>query len=157
MQLDLRDSPNSLSFRALKGQRLTSWDLMRFVCEPPLPFMRLFHVHLPWYIDVEAQNPAGVTLFELFMALHSCMVRQIENADYYNVEMDAEARARVAEAWSASTDDRETARGSRTASPPFGAAQDARRAAVQRAFQEHVSRLVLVHEGGRIGIGTRRV
>ena len=101
MQLDLRDSPNSLSFRALKGQRLTSWDLMRFVCEPPLPFMRLFHVHLPWYIDVEAQNPAGVTLFELFMALHSCMVRQIENADYYNVEMDAEARARVAEAWSA--------------------------------------------------------
>lgn len=101
MYLDLRESPNELKFRALKDQRLGSWDLMRFVCEPPLPHMRLFHALLPWYIDVETQNPAGVTLFELFVAINASMLTQIGNADYYNVEMDAEARARVADAWAA--------------------------------------------------------
>ena len=101
MYLDLRESPNELKFRALKDQRLGSWDLMRFVCEPPLPHMRLFHALLPWYIDVETQNPAGVTLFELFVAINASMLTQIGNADYYNVEMDAEARARGADAWAA--------------------------------------------------------
>ena len=99
MMLDLRESPNTLKFRALKDQQMTSWDMMRFVCEPPLQHMRLYHAHLPWYIDVEAQNPAGVTLYDLFAAIHMCMMTQIENADYYNVEMTAEARAHVAEAW----------------------------------------------------------
>ena len=100
MKFDMRDSPNTLAFTALK-RPLNTWDLQRFVCEPPLPHMRLFHAHLPWYIDVEAHNPAGVTIFELFMAIYECMQTQIRHADYYNVEMDAEARARVAEGWSA--------------------------------------------------------
>ena len=86
-------------FHALKDRPLTNWDLMRFVCEPPLQFMRFYHTHLPWYVDVEAQNPAGVTLYELFCAIYYCMSTQIQNADYYNVEMTAEARAHVAEAW----------------------------------------------------------
>ena len=101
MMLDLRESPNTLKFRALKDQQMTSWDMMRFVCEPPLQHMRLYHAHLPWYIDVEAQNPAGVTLYDLFAAIHMCMMTQIENADYYNVEMSSEARAQVADAWAA--------------------------------------------------------
>ena len=99
MHLDLRDSPTTLKFHALKGHTLTSWDLLRLVCEPPLPFMRLYHTHLPWHIDVEAQNPSGVTLYDLFCAIHLCMMTQIQNADYYNVEMTGEARAHVAEAW----------------------------------------------------------
>ncbi|TFK87541.1 hypothetical protein K466DRAFT_490652 [Polyporus arcularius HHB13444] len=99
MYLDLRESPTSVNFRALRDRALNNWDLMRFVCEPPLPTMRLYHERLPWYIDVEAQNPSGVTLYELFAAIHYCMWTQIKNADYYNVEMTAEARAHVAEAW----------------------------------------------------------
>ncbi|KAI0754171.1 hypothetical protein C8Q80DRAFT_1095733 [Daedaleopsis nitida] len=99
MRLDLRDSPNALKFHALSDRQLTQWDLMRFVCEPPLQVMRFYHTHLPWYIDVEAQNPAGVTLYELFRAFHLCMMTQIDNADYYNVEMNGEARAAIAEAW----------------------------------------------------------
>ncbi|RPD60238.1 hypothetical protein L226DRAFT_471616 [Lentinus tigrinus ALCF2SS1-7] len=99
MHLDLRESPNAIKFRALKDRTLNNWDLMRFVCEPPLPVMRLYHERLPWYIEVEAQNPSGVTLYELFCAIHYCMWTQIQNADYYNVEMTTEARAHVAEAW----------------------------------------------------------
>ena len=99
MTLDLRLSPNQLKFRALKDRSLTSWDLMRFVCEPPLPFMRFYHTHLPWYIDVEAQNPAGVTLYDLFYTIYQCMMTQIQSADYWNVEMNADTRAQVAEAW----------------------------------------------------------
>ena len=98
MKFDMHDSPNTLAFTALK-RPLNTWDLQRFVCEPPLPHMRLFHAHLPWYIDVEAHNPAGVTIFELFMAIYECMQTQIRHADYYNVEMDAEARVQVADAW----------------------------------------------------------
>ena len=56
---------------------------------------------MPWYIDVGAQNPSGVTLYELFCAIYSCMSTQIQNADYYNVEMDREAREHVANAWAA--------------------------------------------------------
>ena len=99
MTLDLRGSPNDLHFRVLKNQPLTNWDLMRFVCEPPLLEMRLFHQHLPWYIDVEAQNPAGVTLYDLFYTIYQCMMTQIQSADYWNVEMNADTRAQVAEAW----------------------------------------------------------
>ncbi len=99
MYLDLRKSPNALKFHALKDRPLTNWDLMRFVCEPPLPYMRLYHAHLPWYIDVEAQNPAGVTLYELFSAIHMCMMTQIGNPDYYNLEMTGEMRERIADAW----------------------------------------------------------
>ena len=101
MALDLRESPNTLKFRALKERSLTSWDLMRFVCEPPLPFMRLYHAQLPWYIEVETQNPSGVTLYDMFCAINQCMMTQIQNADYYNVEMSSETRAQVADAWAA--------------------------------------------------------
>ncbi|KAM5543533.1 hypothetical protein V8D89_002784 [Ganoderma adspersum] len=101
MALDLRESPNALKFRALKERPLTSWDLMRFVCEPPLPFMRLYHAQLPWYIEVETQNPSGVTLYDMFCAINQCMMTQIQNADYYNVEMSSETRAQVADAWAA--------------------------------------------------------
>ncbi|KAH9916945.1 uncharacterized protein BXZ73DRAFT_92408 [Epithele typhae] len=91
----------STPFRAMGDRVLTNFDLTRFVCEPPLPHMRLFHAHFPWYIDVEAQNPSGVTLYELFYAICECMARQIENADYYNVEMNTESRGRVSESWGA--------------------------------------------------------
>ncbi|TBU43874.1 hypothetical protein BD309DRAFT_959695 [Dichomitus squalens] len=101
MMLDLRESPNTIQFRALKDRQLTSWDMMRFVCEPPLQHMRFYHAHLPWYIDVESQNPAGVTLYDMFATIHMCMMTPIENADYYNVEMNSEARAQVADAWAA--------------------------------------------------------
>ncbi|KAI1785960.1 hypothetical protein LXA43DRAFT_975972 [Ganoderma leucocontextum] len=102
MSLDLRESPDTLKFRALKDQTLTRWDLSRFVCEPPLAFMRFYHAQLPWYIDVEAvENPSGVTLFDLFCAIQQSMMTPIQNPDYYNVEMTSETREQVAEAWAA--------------------------------------------------------
>ena len=55
MWLDLRRQPEtSLSFRAV-NRPLFRQDLERFACEPPLPHIRLYHVHYPWYIDVDAE------------------------------------------------------------------------------------------------------
>ena len=101
MTLDLRQSPNMLKFRACGERPLTNYDLTRFVCEPPLPFMRLYHAQLPWYIEVEAQNPSGVTLYDMFCAIHQCMMTPIQHPDYYNVEMSEEARNQVRDAWAA--------------------------------------------------------
>ena len=101
MTLDLRESPNTLKFRACGGRPLTNYDLTRFVCEPPLPSMRFYHAQLPWYIDVEAQNPSGVTLYDMFCAINQCMMTPIQHPDYYNVEMSEEARNHVMDAWMA--------------------------------------------------------
>ncbi|KAI0765865.1 hypothetical protein BD413DRAFT_481826 [Trametes elegans] len=99
MHLDLRRSPNTLKFRAL-DHPLSRWDLTRFACEPPLPHMRLFHAQLPWYIDVDlGTNPAGVTLFDVFSAIHMCMMTPIVFGDFYNNEMSNDLRDQIAAAW----------------------------------------------------------
>ncbi|KAI0628632.1 hypothetical protein C8Q77DRAFT_1067797 [Trametes polyzona] len=99
MYYDLRRSANSLRFRALEHQ-LSTWDLIRFACEPPLQSMRLFHAQLPWYIDVEADsNPAGVTLYDLFLAIQNALLRPITYADFHNVEMNNDLRDTIAAAW----------------------------------------------------------
>ncbi|KAI0667246.1 hypothetical protein C8Q78DRAFT_982572 [Trametes maxima] len=95
---DLRRSANTLRFRAL-NHPLTAWDLTRFACEPPLPHMRLYHAQLPWYIDVETENPAGVTLYDLFYAIQNCMMTAIQFSDFYNIEMDSKLRDQIGAAW----------------------------------------------------------
>ncbi|KAI8974867.1 hypothetical protein BD414DRAFT_497774 [Trametes punicea] len=98
MWLDLRHSPDTIRFRAVQRQLYQS-DLSRFACEPPLPHIRLYHAQLPWYVDVEASNPSGVTLYDLFYAIYCYMMRPIEYGDYYNIEMNYELRDRIACAW----------------------------------------------------------
>ncbi|KAJ8456984.1 hypothetical protein ONZ51_g11800 [Trametes cubensis] len=99
MWLDLRRQPEtSLLFRAV-NRPLFRQDLERFACEPPLPHIRLYHVHYPWYIDVDAANPSGVTLFELFCAIYSSMTQQIHYSDFYNIDMNNEFRDQIGEAW----------------------------------------------------------
>ncbi|KAI0821849.1 hypothetical protein BC628DRAFT_1412633 [Trametes gibbosa] len=98
MFYDLRRSANNLRFRAL-DHTLSSWDLTRFACEPPLQSMRLYHAQLPWYVTVEASNPAGVTLYDLFFAIQNYMLTPIEFGDFYNIEMNNDLRDQIAAAW----------------------------------------------------------
>ncbi|KZT04544.1 uncharacterized protein LAESUDRAFT_728034 [Laetiporus sulphureus 93-53] len=98
MHLDLRLSPSTLRFRTL-DRRVNEWDLTRFACEPPVPIVRLYNPHYPWYIDVNSSNPAGVTLHELFGAIYQSMMTPITHADYWNSEMDEALRERIAYAW----------------------------------------------------------
>ena len=98
MFLDLRKNPSTLRFREL-NRAVNPWDLTRFTCEPPVSSMRLYSVHLPWYIDVESSNPAGVTLHDLFSAIWLSMMTPISQADWWNNEMDEITRERIARAW----------------------------------------------------------
>jgi len=106
MHLDLRLNPSTLRFRALERD-VNPWDLTRFACEPPVPVMRLYSSHYPWYIDAESSNPAGVTLHELFSAIWVSMMTPISQGDYWNNEMDERARERIAEAWAERCEDDE--------------------------------------------------
>lgn len=98
MYLDLRCNPVDLTFRAL-DRRINAWDLTRFACEPPLRRIELWNPYYPWLIEVESQNPTGVTLHELFGAIWGSMMIPITNEDYYNNEMNETIRSRIAMAF----------------------------------------------------------
>lgn len=95
---DLRDDTSRIQIRELK-RPVTGYDLTHFVTEPPLPFMRLYHPRLPWYIDVIAQDPVGTTLYDLFSTIHAVMRSRISKSDYYNNDVTEEERNKVARAW----------------------------------------------------------
>ncbi|KAK7685485.1 hypothetical protein QCA50_011349 [Cerrena zonata] len=95
MYLDLRCNPADIDFRAL-GRRINAWDLTRFACEPPLNRIELWNPYYPWLIEVETQNPTGITLHELFGAIWGSMMIPITQEDYYNTEMNETTRSRIA-------------------------------------------------------------
>ena len=98
MFLDLREPPLRVRFLDL-SRDVCEWDLMRYACEPPLPVMVFYSPHFPWYIEARTQNPVGVTLQEMFMAIWQSIMTPISHEDYYNNEMDQEARELIAIAW----------------------------------------------------------
>ncbi|EMD35679.1 hypothetical protein CERSUDRAFT_116411 [Gelatoporia subvermispora B] len=98
MYYDLRSMWTSVRFRALT-HHANSWDFTRFACEPPVPVMRLYSNHYPWFIDVMSGNPSGVNLQELFSAVYSNMMTQISHADLYNKEMDESTRQHIEQAY----------------------------------------------------------
>jgi len=99
MYLDLRVNPVSVQFRALEGKRVNEWDLTRFACEPPVENVVLYNKYYPWTITVDASNPSGVTLHDLFGSIWSHMTRPISQEDYWNNEVDEKVRERIAFAW----------------------------------------------------------
>jgi hypothetical protein len=96
--LDLRDDPMTIKFHHL-GRPFNQYDLLQYACEPPADFIRLYHDKLPWYIDICARNPSGVTIHDLFDQLHDALMVQIRNKDFYNEELDNEDRAKVSNAF----------------------------------------------------------
>ena len=82
-------------FSSLHNRGPTPYDLAGFATEPPLPLMRLYHPRLPWYIDIVAQDPVGVTLKEVFDGIWETMSKQVREADYWNSEVEDEERAKI--------------------------------------------------------------
>lgn len=95
---DLRLDLSQIQFKDLK-RAVTPYDLAQFATEPPLPFMRLSHSRIPWYIDVEPQNATGVTLYDLFYTMHAYLYQRIKRSDYWNTEMGEEDRAKISASW----------------------------------------------------------
>jgi hypothetical protein len=61
-----------------------------------VPFMRLYHPRLPWYIDVVATDPVGVTLQNCFDKLYKFLHARIHNSDFYNNDVSEEEREKIA-------------------------------------------------------------
>lgn len=95
---DLRLPISTLTFREIPRELIAS-DLIRFASEPPLPYMRLFHPRLPWYIDVHASNPTGITLADLFQAIWNCLHWPIQQTDFWNDELSDSDRDKISRAW----------------------------------------------------------
>ena len=98
MYLDLRDYFTKVRFHQLP-RPVDLWDLNRFACEPPLPIMVFYSPQYPWYIEARTQNPVGVTLHEMLLAIWTSMMTPISREDYYNNEMDQATRDLIAIAW----------------------------------------------------------
>lgn len=91
---DLRTPPQTIKFYDIPRPVIGS-DLARYACEPPVPYMRLYHSRLPWYIDVQASTYTGVNLQDLILAIWTSLRTPIVHADYYNDELDDEDRDRI--------------------------------------------------------------
>lgn len=61
--------------------------------------MRLSHSRIPWYIDVYPQNATGVTLYDLFSAMHAYLYQRIKQSDFWNTEMGEVDRAKITASW----------------------------------------------------------
>ena len=62
--------------------------------------MRIYHVRMPWYVDVQAlSNPVGVTFADLFSAIYNMTQIPIIDADFNNDELDDEERKRITAAY----------------------------------------------------------
>jgi hypothetical protein len=98
MEYDLRLPIHTLAFRDVLRDIVDS-DLSRFACEPPLPYMRLIHPRLPWYIDVHASNPTGVNFRDLFQTIWDNLRCPIQKADFWNDELTDLDRDKISRAW----------------------------------------------------------
>lgn len=95
---DLRLDPSNVQFRGLR-RPVTTYDLMQFATEPPLPGMRLSHPRIPWYIDVRPADPLGVTLQDIFDTMHQFFYSQIKHSDFWNTEMGEDDRQKITDSF----------------------------------------------------------
>ncbi|KAK0217048.1 hypothetical protein IW262DRAFT_1395240 [Armillaria fumosa] len=93
IHLDLRTNPftQPAMFSHL-GRAYNQIDLMQIATNPPAPFMRLYHARYPWYVDVYASNPNGVTIYDILMQLHVQMMMAIESRHYYCEDVRSKER-----------------------------------------------------------------
>jgi hypothetical protein len=117
LSYDLRRYPEAFASQFYLPEHGSLPNLARYLaCEPPIAFMRLYHDRLPWDINVCASNPhIGVTVIDVLTAMYTNLMRGIRDVDYYNRDMDAQARDKIALAWRARCgyDEMEAARGLR--------------------------------------------
>jgi len=88
----------SLQFHHL-DRRLSSFDLIQFATNRPLPVLHLIHTATPWIITVESERAPSVTIHDLLQAIWEDMQRPIRHEDYYNDMLGDAERGRIHTAW----------------------------------------------------------
>ncbi|KAF8991767.1 hypothetical protein BDQ17DRAFT_1332711 [Cyathus striatus] len=61
-----------------------SLDLAQLACTPSASLLRLYHPKLPWYIDIHASHPNGVTVYDVLMQMQAQLKTKISARHYWN-------------------------------------------------------------------------
>lgn len=85
--------PNALRFRNLRRLH-NSLDLAQMATNPPVDHLRIEHPRFPWYIDIQASHPNGITVWDILIQLFHQMHTPIAGRHFWNEELgDAERNA----------------------------------------------------------------
>ncbi|KAI3611567.1 hypothetical protein WG66_007762 [Moniliophthora roreri] len=93
MSSDLR-SPGWV-LRHDEHRDLSRADNYQLATVPALRFMRLYHPLLPWYVDIMADDPSGITVKRVIETLRDELARCITTQDFYNDTLTPEDRERI--------------------------------------------------------------
>lgn len=67
-------------------------DFYQLITSPPIHHMTLWHRKLPWQINIEASQPNGITIYDLFRQLYRRLHQPIIQEEYYTDELAASDR-----------------------------------------------------------------
>ncbi|KAF8995021.1 hypothetical protein BDQ17DRAFT_1037882 [Cyathus striatus] len=81
----------NLKFPNIKRKH-NSLDLAQLACTPSASFIRLYHPKLPWYIDIHALHPNGVTVYDVLMQMHAQLKTSISMRHYSNEVLGGKER-----------------------------------------------------------------
>lgn len=62
-------------------------DFCQLITSPPIHEMTLWHRKLPWQIHIEASQPNGITIYDLFRQIHRQLQQPIAQEEYYTDEL----------------------------------------------------------------------
>ncbi|TFK19060.1 hypothetical protein FA15DRAFT_674764 [Coprinopsis marcescibilis] len=74
-------------------------DFAQLATQPAASMMRLYHPHLPWYIDVKPSHPNGVTVHDVLMYVYRQLMTPISGRHFWNEELGEEEREGVTKAF----------------------------------------------------------
>jgi len=87
---DIRHNPAQINIQFLDLERPSNdIDFFQLATSPPVKELCLYHPRLPWYIDVCASHPNGVTIDDILTQIHENLAKPIGRRDFYNEELSA--------------------------------------------------------------------
>ena len=85
---DLRNPRiNSGIFLPYLNRLTNTIDLCQLITSPPIHHMTLWHRKLPWKFDIEASQPNGITIYDLFRHLYQPLHQPIAQEEFYTDEL----------------------------------------------------------------------
>ncbi|KAL0958591.1 hypothetical protein HGRIS_013932 [Hohenbuehelia grisea] len=92
--------PASVAFPE-QGRQANELDLMQLACTPSAPGLRIMHESLPWYLDIVATHPNGVTIGDLLHQICASLMQPISARHYWNESLSDGDRANIAAVFNA--------------------------------------------------------
>ncbi|GLB40150.1 hypothetical protein LshimejAT787_0800210 [Lyophyllum shimeji] len=97
---DIRQDPTQINVQFLDLARPSNdIDFFQLATSPPVNELCLYHPRLPWYINVCASHPNGVTIGDILTQIYESLTKPISRRDLYNDELSAFDREEMSTAF----------------------------------------------------------